>query len=129
MTPFRTSQRVFRSRKWRTLRRRMRVGLHSQQWTLLSRRQFYRNHVPRLYIAALDDNRHDASLADKATFRIPPEDRRRQARRKCVDLPARIAQTSHLDGSHGSEPNSRTRWQSKKIEAARRNILAHGAWP
>jgi hypothetical protein len=91
--------------------------------------QFDRDQVSNLHVAALDDNRHDASLADEVTVRVPAEHCRCQPPLERFNLPARIAQTDELDHRLGSELQSRALWQCQKIDAARRHILADGAGP
>jgi hypothetical protein len=95
------------------------VQLYWQQGTLFSRWQFHHDHVSCPYIAAVDDNRHYAGLADEVTFRVPPEYCRCQTPLECVNLPAGIAQTGNLDHSTEPEPQQRPLWQTKQIDAAR----------
>src|SRR5262249_35162283 len=93
---------------------------------LLSRRQFHRDPVAGPYMAARDNNRHDASLANEMSLRVPTKDGSCQPWRKGANLPARIAQAGDLDNSLGSEPQPRPPWQSKKIDAARCHMLSDG---
>jgi hypothetical protein len=46
---------------------------YGHQWALFPCWQLDRNHVPDLYVAARNYNRHDASLADEGTVCVTAE--------------------------------------------------------
>jgi hypothetical protein len=87
-------------------------------------RQFHYDCISCFHVAAFDHNRHNACLADEAPVRIPPEHCRYQASLKCFNLSARVAKSGDFDHGFGSEPKSRTAWQSEKVDAARCHVFA-----
>src|SRR3954452_23615180 len=89
------------------------------------RRELDPDRIPGPHLAAVEDDPHDAGLADEIPLRVPPQDRRHQAGLKVVQLDARIAQAGHLDHRRLAQVQPRTGRQPEQIEAAGGDVLPH----